>query len=256
MADGPAMEGAASHAMTAAWSHSRIAIRSGSHPRVVVLAEPPEAVLPLVIAAAHARTMGATDPHGGPTMMLTRSLRSLAAAVALAVPVVGLASLVGSPPAGAAFICAYAPEGDVIVFSPMQTAIVQAALKATGSAKVAFLMGGRDLVRMDITPDRSLRPNETIVQLDNFADITWDKALHPVNHCSGQEAVIFKRATTPGPVGMRITRAVDNRPGTFDTVEFHKPGFLGVWYQAGELDPGSFWALAGGNRVTFIWIHD
>lgn len=161
----------------------------------------------------------------------------------------------GGPPPNGTATCFYNPQGQVLSLSAAEIASTNAAVLAQGQALVGLQIGA-SIVRMTIAlpVPGSLTPNEAVIACDTDTDVVLNKAIHAKNVCSGVEAVVFKQANARGAVTLKITKGFGS--SGYHTVEFHKPAFAGVWVQIGEFDPSTFWAVAAGRNVTFLWLTE
>lgn len=179
-------------------------------------------------------------------------------AVLSALPLLALAACgggggTGPPPSGTS-TCFYNVQGQLLSLSAAELASVNATLSAQNVATVGLQIGASSLLMLIEVPARALAPNEAVIACDTAVTVVLNKAIHAKNVCSGVEAVVYKQASAPGAITLKITKGFGS--SGYHTVEFHKPGFAGVWVQIGEFDPGTFWSLAAGRNVTFTWLTE
>ena len=160
----------------------------------------------------------------------------------------------GGPPSGTS-TCFYNTQGQVLSLTAAEIANVNAALALDGEAVVGIVIGASTLrMTIELTGPVPIAANEALVTQDLDTGVFFDKGIHAKNVCTGFESMLTKRFDVFGPVSMKIAKAVGS--AGFDTLEFHKPGFLGLFTQIGEFLPSTFWALAQGRSVTFLWLTD
>lgn len=160
----------------------------------------------------------------------------------------------GTAPSGTS-VCFYNPLGFEILQTPAQIASLNAAIAANGQAVIGLVLGGSS-IRMTITTPApgTLAANETMIFNNIDTTVTRDKGIQARNVCSGLEVAHIKRVSIRGTISFKLTKAIGS--SGFDTVELHRPDFLGIWAEIGEFSPDTFWALAAGRNVTFLWLTD
>lgn len=189
-----------------------------------------------------------------------------------------------APPAAAAGRCPQDASGGLVAtaphvaWSPTTMLINQAVLQQSGRVEIPILVrsgfgniasaladtvrGGSSstpaqvILSMRVDRDDAVAPGFMRVDLDTAPAVTWDKAIRPRNDCSRVRGLIYKTAAATGPATMTIENAGADRYSGFDTLEIHKPGFLGIWGEVAEIDRDQMWALGSGNRVTFTWLSE
>lgn len=147
-------------------------------------------------------------------------------------------------------------NGDFYSLSPATIASLNAQIASTGQAKVGIITFGNS-IEMKITrppPGMDVAPNRTVITIDNLLQVTRQKAVRPRNFQSNVVANLTKNSTIPGAVSMTIDK--QSCSFGFLNVGLHGIDWVGFWHELGEFDPNTFWSLAGGNLVTFLWIGD
>jgi len=110
-----------------------------------------------------------------------------------------------------------------------------------------------NVIRMFAQRLPALSPDEMIVGLRIETD--WAKEIEGVNFCYGRQIAVFQDQPSAVPTEMMI-RKPGCGPGYVYTINFRRPGFLGIWGTVGYPNTDNFWAAAGGYKLTFKWVAD
>lgn len=208
--------------------------------------------------------------------MIHRStVRTLARSLA-ALTVAATATLVApAATASAGDICARTGGPPISTFGPDLVAVGQSA----GRKEIAYYLKDHTdviLIIVDDAPDLTHDQMRLEIDIDpvgvsGHRGVTWSKAMEARAFCHGSVAAALGAALRPGADVGRDCRPIalpDLRSGctvtTTPTVVnrsqmselwLRKPGFLGVWTDAEELD-SSIWNAFAGRSVRFLWRAD
>jgi hypothetical protein len=82
----------------------------------------------------------------------------------------------------------------------------------------------------------------------------WAKAIEAWNFCAGRQAEVFQGGPSTVPNAMTMFDGCGS--GHTDTLNFNKPGFLGIWRTVLCPNESDFWAMLRGRRADFVWVRD
>lgn len=110
----------------------------------------------------------------------------------------------------------------------------------------------RDLILMIVSRSVVVSSNQMIVSLATAT--AWAKAIEAWNFCAGRQAEVYQGGPSTVPNVMRIFDGCGS--GNTHTLNFNKPGFLGIWRTVLRPNESDFWAMLGGRRADFVWLRD
>jgi hypothetical protein len=108
--------------------------------------------------------------------------------------------------------------------------------------------------RISMTVSRSLVLPSDRMLVSLASSTAWAKAIEAWNFCEGRQAEVFQGGTSTVPNEMTIFCCCG--PGHAHTLNFNKPGFLGIWRTVLRPWDRDFWAMLRGRRVDFVWLRD
>jgi hypothetical protein len=110
----------------------------------------------------------------------------------------------------------------------------------------------RIFIGMTVSRSVEFPGNQMIISL--ASETAWAKAIEAWNFCAGRQAEVYQGGPSTVPNEMTIFEGCG--PGHTDTLNFNKPGFLGIWGTVYRPNESDFWAMLRGRRVDFVWVRD
>lgn len=110
-----------------------------------------------------------------------------------------------------------------------------------------------NLIAMTVSRSAAVVPSDRMI-VSLASRTRWPKAIEAWNFCVGRQAEVFQPGPSDVPNEMQIVDGCG--PGRTDTLNFNKPGFMGVWHTVLRPNESDFWAMLRGRRADFVWLKD